>query len=89
MLENGGFMGLAEYAARRALHTVAAFFILITVGFFLFRVMPGDPTAVLLLNPRIPPETRQLLRAQLGLDQPYHVQYLYFIKNVFLGEFGY
>ncbi|MET1128509.1 MAG: ABC transporter permease [Thermoproteota archaeon] len=82
-------MGLLEYAARRGLQTVAAFFVLATVGFFLFRVMPGDPTAVLLLNPRIPPETRQLLREQLGLDKPLHLQYLYFIKNFFYGEFGY
>ncbi len=81
-------MGLPSYAARRAIQTVVAFFVLITVGFFLFRVMPGDPTAVLLLNPNIPPETRQLLREQLGLDKPLYIQYFYFIKNVFFGELG-
>jgi len=82
-------LGLKEYAVRRGLQTIATFFILITVGFFLFRVMPGDPTAILLLNPRIPPETRQLLRQQLGLDKPLWLQYFYYIKNFFLGEFGY
>lgn len=82
-------MGLREYAVRRAIQSVATFFVLMVVGFFLFRVMPGDPTAMLILNPHIPPETRMLLREQLGLDQPLHVQFLYFIKNFLKGEFGY
>ena len=81
--------GIAGYAARKGLETVAAFFILVTIGFFLFRVMPGDPTAFLLLNPKIPPETRQLLREKLGLDEPIYIQYFYFIKNLIEGEFGY
>jgi len=80
---------LGDYIVRRGLQTLVAFFILITIGFFLFRVMPGDPTAILLLNPRIPPETRLLLRERLGLDEPLHLQYFIFIKNFFMGEFGY
>lgn len=82
-------MGLKEYAVRRAGETIITFFILIIVGFFLFRIMPGDPTAILLLNPHISPETRILLRKQLGLDQPLYIQFFYFIKNFFMGEFGY
>lgn len=82
-------MGLKEYVVRRGVQTVIAFFVLITIGFFLFRIMPGDPTAILILNPKIPPETRQLLRQRLGLDRPLWEQYFYFIKNFFLGEFGY
>ena len=82
-------MGLKEYALKRAVETVATFFILVVVGFFLFRIMPGDPTAILLLNPHISPETRMLLKKQLGLDQPLHIQFLYFIKNFVMGEFGY
>lgn len=82
-------MGLKEYAVRRAGETIITFFILMIVGFFLFRIMPGDPTAILLLNPHIPPETRILLRKQLGLDQPLYIQFFYFIKNFFMGEFGY
>lgn len=82
-------MGLKEYAIKRAGETLVTFFILVIVGFFLFRVMPGDPTAILLLNPHISPETRMLLRKQLGLDQPLHVQFFYFMKNFLMGEFGY
>lgn len=82
-------MGLKEYAIKRAGETVVTFFILVVIGFFLFRIMPGDPTAILLLNPHISPETRMLLRKQLGLDQPLHIQFFYFIKNFLMGEFGY
>ena len=82
-------MGLREYVIKRGIETLVAFFVLIFVGFFLFRVMPGDPTAILLLNPHIPPETRLLLRKQLGLDKPLYIQFFYYIKNFILGEFGY
>ena len=83
------FVGLKEYAIKRAIETIATFFILVIIGFFLFRVMPGDPTAILILNPHISPETRLLLRKQLGIDQPLYIQFFYFIKNFFMGEFGY
>ena len=82
-------MSLKEYVLRRSIETIITFFILITIGFFLFRVMPGDPTAILLLNPHITPEARELLRRQLGLNKPLHVQYFYYIKNFIMGEFGY
>ena len=82
-------MGLKEYAIRRGAETIVTFFVLMLIGFFLFRVMPGDPTAILILNPKIPPQTRQMLRKQLGLDKPLEVQFLYFIKNFFKGQFGY
>jgi len=82
-------MGLKEYILRRGVETLVAFFVLITLGFYMFRVMPGDPTAFLLLNPNISPETRALLKQRLGLDSPLHIQYFYYIKNFIMGEFGY
>lgn len=82
-------MSLKGYIIKRGIETAVTFFILITVGFFLFRVMPGDPTAILLLNPKISPEARLLLKRQLGLDRPLWEQYFYYIKNFFMGEFGY
>ncbi|MCS7098927.1 MAG: ABC transporter permease, partial [Sulfolobales archaeon] len=81
-------MGLARYAAVRALQTVASFFILISIAFFLFRAMPGDPTAFLLESPRIHPQTRELLRKRLGLDRPLYEQYFIYVVNALTGELG-
>jgi len=81
-------LGMKEYLIRRSVQLVVTFFILVTISFFLFRIMPGDPTAMLLLNPQLDPETRIMLKRKLGLDLPWHVQYFVFIKNLFSGEFG-
>ncbi|MEM2054868.1 MAG: ABC transporter permease [Sulfolobales archaeon] len=82
-------VSLPRYAAARALQTLVSFFILISIAFFLFRAMPGDPTAFLLESPRIHPQTRELLKQRLGLDRPLYEQFFVYIANVLTGELGY
>lgn len=82
-------MGLPRYAAARAGQAAVSFFILISIAFFLFRAMPGDPTAFLLESPRIHPQTRELLRKKLGLDRPLYEQFFIYMANVITGELGY
>lgn len=67
---------------------IIIFFSMITFDFFLFRVMPGDPTAILIGNPNITEEARRRLIHQFGLDKPLWVQYVLFIKNLLKGNFG-
>lgn len=58
-----------------------------TLLFILFRVMPGDPAAMI-LDPKMPPEAKAIIRQQFGLDKPLIVQYGYYLKNVFTLNFG-
>jgi peptide/nickel transport system permease protein len=60
---------------------------LLTIIFFLFRVMPGDPTA-LLLSGRFSEEARQAMLENFGLTRPLHEQYVIFIVNVLQGDYG-
>jgi peptide/nickel transport system permease protein len=53
----------------------------------LFRSIPGDPAAVF-ISGRLTPEDIQALRKAWGLDAPLYEQYLNYIKNLFLGDFG-
>jgi peptide/nickel transport system permease protein len=53
----------------------------------LFRAVPGDPTAIF-VSGQLSPEDIEALRKMWGLDQPLHIQYLKYMKNVFLGDFG-
>ena len=54
----------------------------------MFReVVPGDPVA-LMLEKRADPETIAKVRKELGLDLPYYVQYLNFIKGAIHLDFG-
>ncbi len=57
------------------------------ITFVLVRLIPGDPARVL-LGAKSTPEAIARIRAQFGLDEPIWLQYLYFIKNLVLGDMG-
>lgn len=73
---------------RRAVQLVVSVFLFITILFFIFRVMPGDPTALLIEETAFTSEVKESLRKMWGLDKPLHEQYLIFIKNLFEGSLG-
>jgi ABC-type dipeptide/oligopeptide/nickel transport system permease component len=77
---------MGRFLVRRALQTVLTLTLLLTVVFVLARAS-GDPLT-LLVPPDAGPETVQLVRENLGLDQPYLVQFGLFIKNVLAGDLG-
>ena len=81
-------MGMKEFIIRRTIQTVIIFFIMITFNFFLFRIMPGDPTAILVGNPNITQETRERIIQQFGLDKPLWMQYILYIRELFRGDLG-
>ena len=72
---------MVSYTGKRLLQTVFVLFGISLITFILLQVVPGDPVA-LMLEKRADPETIAKVRSQLGLDLPYHVQYLNFIKIV-------
>lgn len=57
------------------------------ITFFLVRLIPGDPARIL-LGTRATPTAIANIRAQYGLDEPYLVQYFFFLKNLGAGEMG-
>lgn len=80
-------MELRKYITRRLIEITIIFFVIMTVLFLLFHLAPGDPVSRM-VDPNLTPEDAEHLIAQLGLDQPLHKQYLYYIKNFFSGHFG-
>jgi len=64
-------MNRRDYLLRKILFAALTLLVVITLNFFLFRVLPGDPVrSVVGRNVRISPETQATLRAQFGLDKP-------------------
>lgn len=81
---------MLPYIARRILQG-AVVIILISVGtFIVIRLMPGDPTYLLLGEGeiRISEEQMQAIRARWGLDRPHHEQYMIWAWNLLRGDFG-
>jgi len=56
------------------------------IAFLLFQYV-GDPVVFLLGQDATPQQIRQL-RSDLGLDQPFYVQFIHFLGNAVQGEFG-
>lgn len=52
-----------------------------SVVFFLFQVVPGDP-ARMMLDQREDSEQLELIRRKYGFDQPLPVQYLYYLNDL-------
>lgn len=80
-------MGRFGFVVRRPLELVPVLFGVSIVSFVLVHSLPGDPVRML-LGTRGTPEVIARIRAQYGLDESLPVQYLYFLKNLFAGEFG-
>lgn len=77
------------WITRRLLIGVITTFILITVIFFLIRLIPGDP-AQALLQATASPEAIIQVRQLMGLDKPILIQYFDWLKDLFLkGSLGY
>ncbi len=81
---------MLTYIARRILQG-AVVIVLISVGtFVVIRLMPGDPTYLLLGEGeiRISQEQMEAIRARWGLDRPHHEQFFLWAWNLLRGDFG-
>ncbi|UCG07416.1 MAG: ABC transporter permease, partial [Desulfobacterales bacterium] len=58
-----------------------------TILFILFRIMPGDPTAQV-ISPALDEVAQARLKQAYGLDKPLYVQYVLYIKNLVLLDWG-
>jgi peptide/nickel transport system permease protein len=50
------------------------------------HLAPGEPSLVDPSNPRMKAEDIQRIRAAFHLDEPLHIQYVYWMKDLFTGE---
>jgi len=79
--------GLRRYILIRVLLTIPMVLILISMVFFVMRVLPGDP-ALAIMREGASEEQLQAFRVVLGLDRPLHVQYFDFILGVLRFDLG-
>lgn len=76
-----------RFLVERVLQMVIVMWIVATIVFFVFRILPGDQ-AVVLLGQGSTEASRAALRAELGLDQPLIVQYVDWLASIMRGDFG-
>ncbi len=75
------------YVVRRVAQFVPTLLGVVLMVFVLFNMVGGDP-AYLLAGKISNPEQIENIRRQLGIDQPYYVQFWIFIRQIVSGDFG-
>ncbi len=77
---------MAAFIVRRLLQAIIVMLVVALIAFLLFQYV-GDPVSQM-LGQDATPEDRARLRGDLGLDQPFYVQFVHFIGNAIQGDFG-
>ena len=78
---------MLKYIFKRIISMCITLLIIITVVFFIIRLVPGDPLSSMARN--LPEQVKANFYAKYGLDQPLIVQYFNYMKNLLLhGDMG-
>ncbi|MDH2900021.1 MAG: ABC transporter permease [archaeon] len=69
---------------RKIITSLIVFFVALNLDFFLPRFAPGNAAEIFASGTRVPQQAVILLEQRFGLNQPLSVQYVDYLKNVFL-----
>lgn len=72
---------MGKYILRRLAQGVPTFFGVTIISFLMMILAPGDPIALITFSPNRSPEAAEVMRRQLGLDQPPVMQYIYWLAG--------
>ena len=76
------------YFIKRLIQIPLLVLVVVSLGFFLLKVAPGDPVA-LFAGEGATPEYLETIRKAYGLDRPILEQYLMYMGGIFTGQWGY
>ncbi|CEK35965.1 ABC transporter permease [Paraclostridium sordellii] len=75
---------MGRYILKRLTLMLMTLLIVISVTFFLVRLLPGSPFN----DEKLSPQQVEMINKQYGLDAPVPVQYVKYMKGVFTGDLG-
>ncbi|WP_062288159.1 ABC transporter permease [Demequina phytophila] len=76
------------YVVRRLLQAIPVFLGTTFLIYFMVFSMPGDPVLALFGDKTPNPAVLEALRQQYHLDEPFFMQYLHYLQNLFTGNLG-
>lgn len=80
-----GGIRLLRYTLKRVAYAILTLFVLITLTFFMMRMLPGDP---FLGDKAVTGAALANMQAKYGLDKPVIVQYFMYLGNCIRGDLG-
>ncbi len=78
---------MLKFVIKRILSAVPVLLIVISLVFFMMRIIPGDP-ARLILGDEAKQEDVDALRERMGLNDPLGIQFLNYLKDIVKGDWG-
>ncbi|WP_338461716.1 ABC transporter permease [Brevibacillus borstelensis] len=80
-------MALLAYTIRRLLMLIPVLLGMSLIVFAIIHAIPGDP-ALTILGEKASPQALADLREQLGLNNPWYMQYFHYLGNLLKGDLG-
>ncbi|MBC7597147.1 MAG: ABC transporter permease [Kineosporiaceae bacterium] len=77
-----------RYVALKGGGALISLAMVVVLGFFAFRILPGDPAISMTRGRRVSADQVELLRKQFGLDQPMYSQFWDYVVGIFRGDLG-
>jgi peptide/nickel transport system permease protein len=77
-----------NYLFKKIVHSLITLIIVITINFFLFRIMPGNPASMMAKAGNLSAEYVEKLNNLYGFNDPFPVQYAKYIKQLINFDFG-
>ena len=72
---------MGNYIVKKIVNTCITLFGVVTVIFFLFNILPGDP-ARMMLGQNEDADQLKIVQKKYGFDQPIFTQYLYYLNDL-------
>ncbi|MDL2220253.1 ABC transporter permease [Eubacteriales bacterium OttesenSCG-928-N14] len=79
---------MRNYIIRRLLQIIPVFIGILFILFFILEQAPGGPIGNL-VDPNMTPEQKEELAEKLGLNQPFYVKFVNWVKEAANGNLGY
>lgn len=76
---------MAKYVLKRIGYSIVTLFVLVSLTFFMMRLLPGDPFTG---DKQLSAATMANLNAKYGLDKPVWQQYIIYLGNCVQGDLG-
>jgi peptide/nickel transport system permease protein len=77
---------MLSFLGRSVVQKMVTLFFVSIVSFLIIHLAPGEPSQVDPMNPKFTPEMVERFRSAFHLDEPLHVQYIHFYKDLFSGK---
>jgi peptide/nickel transport system permease protein len=77
------------YILRRLLISIPTLIGISMVLYIILALAPGDPLSQFAADPSVPPEVRENIREQLGLNDPVYIQYFKWLRSMVTGDWGF